>query len=342
MTSLFQRSPIRSPTRRVHRVERYGEDHTDRHEKKPWLYFPHVLGTGLVLLFVGSLFWGPVETVDSPINRLGASIANGQSFSAKPSLHLLGERHSGTKWMTEHLMECFGEDIQIRKGFSAWKHWFQKENNHVGNAVVVAQFRNPYYWVEAMNRFPHHSPEHFDLDWKTFVTKPWTMDRYGEDIQFDGATEATIDENIMCRTCDSLAPYEVIPCLANWTIIQELDSEEGRRITDAFYEMRHDGSGQPYDSILELRRDKIKNFLQVANFPNVKETYAVQYDEMVAEGTDLLISSLEKALGVKAKCSPHPGGKSSKRTLDTDFVEYLRDHIDWDAEALIGFTPRDF
>ena len=50
---------------------------------------------------------------------------------------------------------------------------------------------------------------------------------------------------------------------------EELPLGEGRRVTDAFYELRHDGSGQPYENLLDLRRDKIRNFLQVADFPNI-------------------------------------------------------------------------
>lgn len=346
MNQPFLRSPVRYPLRRGnHANVNNDDDNHGRHAKPAWMYTPHVFGMALLLLFSISFFVNPIDGKSSPAPaRLGAGSNNvkDSSVASKPSLHLLGERHSGTKWMTEHLNECFGDEIEIRRGFSAWKHWFQKDNARVQNAVVVAQFRNPYYWVEAMNRFPHHSPNHFDLDWKTFVTKPWTMDRFGPDLLFEGSTAATTSEDAKCITCPSLAPHEVIPCMANWTIIQELPNEKGRRITDAFYELRHDGSGQSYDSILQLRRDKILNFLKLAELSSVKDTFAVQYDEMVVEGTDLLLSHLEVALGVTAKCSPYPGKGSPKVTLEAGFREYLQEHIDWDTEALIGFTPRDF
>lgn len=328
----------RSPTRRRHAIDQSGnEGRYNRQAKHAWKFFPHLFVTLLVSLFVSMIKSNENKTSI----RGGATPSAGVSTGRKPSLHLLGERHSGTKWMTEHLTECFGEEIEIRKGFSAWKHWFQKENPAVESAVVVIQFRNPFYWVEAMNRFPHHSPEHFDLDWETFVTKPWTMPRYGKDLKFDGNIDG-MHEDVKCHNSPSFGPNEIIPCIANCTIVQEMPSEKGRRVIDAFYELRHDGSGQPYQSILELRGDKIKNFLQVAEFSNVLDSFVVQYDDMVSEGTELLISSLERTLGVSARCIPQKGTESPRRPLEKRFVEYLLEHIDWDAEALIGFTPRDY
>ena len=348
MNKPFLRSPVRyPPPRRQHTDMKDNEDGHDRHNKPSWILTPEYVGIGLLLLFSTTCFLIPFYTKSSPetTTRLGAGsngITSTNPATIKPTLHLLGERHSGTKWMTEHLTECFGDEVEIRKGFSAWKHWFQKDDPRVTNAIVVAQFRNPFYWIEAMNRFPHHSPEHFDLDWKAFVTKPWMMNRYGPDVAFEGSTASSTSEDDQCLVCPGFGPHEVIPCMANWTIIQEVHSETNdRRITDAFYELRHDGSGQPYDSILELRRDKIRNFLQVADVSSVRQMFAVQYDEMVTEGTDLLLSHLEAALGVKAKCVPYHGNASPKQPLDADFIEYMREHIDWDTEALIGFTPRD-
>ena len=343
MNKPFLRSPVRYPLRQGGQANTTDdEDSHDRHNRPSWLFTPRIFGLGLLFFLSVALFLSPIDTESpSPVMARLAAGTSTNSVKLKPSLHLLGERHSGTKWMTEHLTECFGDEIEIRKGFSAWKHWFQKQNPSVTNAVVVAQFRNPYYWVEAMSRFPHHSPDHFDLDWKTFVTKPWTMDRYGPDVSFAGSTAASTSEDMKCLTCPSLGPHEVIPCMANWTIIRELPDESGHRITDAFYELCHDGSGQPYDSILKLRRDKIRNFLEVADFPSVKEMFAVQYDEMVVEGTDLLLSYLEAALGVKANCAPYPGKAPPKIPLAAEFIEYMREYIDWDSEALIGFTPRD-
>ena len=29
------------------------------------------------------------------------------------TIHLIGERHSGTNWITDHLMDCFGDQIEV-------------------------------------------------------------------------------------------------------------------------------------------------------------------------------------------------------------------------------------
>lgn len=54
--------------------------------------------------------------------------------------------------------------------------------------VVISQFRNVLQWVESMRERPHYSPQHYNiekkknLDWETFVTQPWTMNRDKKDL----------------------------------------------------------------------------------------------------------------------------------------------------------------
>jgi hypothetical protein len=48
------------------------------------------------------------------------------SRQERPTIHVLGERHSGTKWITQHLEECFNHTADIRRGLTRWKHWFRK------------------------------------------------------------------------------------------------------------------------------------------------------------------------------------------------------------------------
>lgn len=42
-------------------------------------------------------------------------------------ISLLGERHSGTNWITDHLQECFGVRIKVRDEYTRCKHWFQED-----------------------------------------------------------------------------------------------------------------------------------------------------------------------------------------------------------------------
>ena len=70
-------------------------------------------------------------------------------------INLIGERHCGTKFMTKHLEECFGDQVEVLNRYTRWKHWFQfddrvSDKNHTVNSrnyhttkssLVVAMFR---------------------------------------------------------------------------------------------------------------------------------------------------------------------------------------------------------
>ena len=115
------------------------------------------------------------------------------SYKPVKQIIVLGERHSGTKWITDHLAECF--DINVTNTYKRNTHWFQEEDlTRVpeNSAVVVVMFRDPYHWVEAMRVEPHHAHDHLQwhrhrphtdrkqkwkelarpLEWKEFVTRP--------------------------------------------------------------------------------------------------------------------------------------------------------------------------
>lgn len=107
-------------------------------------------------------------------------IGNHSSSNQKPLVEriaLLGERNTGTRWMTTELAKCF-PTLNVQPRLVRWKHWFQHDLPHTDGSpqettLVVAQFRNVYEWIEAMRKVPHHAPLHLRNKWKTFVTKPW-------------------------------------------------------------------------------------------------------------------------------------------------------------------------
>ena len=108
-------------------------------------------------------------------------------------VHLIGERHSGTKWIVEEMKKCFPRDkygLVFQRDLNGRnKHFFQDAFGVYGNFqrkhVVVAAFREPVEWVAAMIEKPYHMIEHqqgFDehdnpilLAWQEFVNKPWAM-----------------------------------------------------------------------------------------------------------------------------------------------------------------------
>jgi len=245
----------------------------------------------------------------------------------KKTIHLIGERHSGTNWMTNHLTDCFGKQTRVIDRLSRYKHWFQEENEAKlmppgSDMIVVAQFRNPYSWVEALRHIPYHMPLHRDLDWHTFVTKPYTMPRFGLDLEADPKDP--------CVGADNYTWPEIIPC--------HQDHYMGQR-EFPIYELNHDKSGTPYPSVIDLRADKIKNFLEVKDYERVKFFRAVRYEAMVQGGTEWLIREIEQATGLTADCTPFPPAPLRMRGLDDDYLDWIRGHMDWETEKLIGYHP---
>jgi hypothetical protein len=199
---------------------------------------------------------------------------------------------------------------------------------------VIAMFRNPYDWVELMRKVPYHSPMHVNMEWDEFVETPWTMPRSDRDLVMNNNNNRTTV--LQHRVCDQAFYYnEVVPCVAT------------QQHQHAKYELRHDMSGEPYESILHLRRDKILNYLSIEQYQGVEYFDAWKYEDLAHEGSaQLLVRQLEQALGIKATCKPLEAsqGKFLRRPkLDLDYVEWMQDHVDWDdTEALIGYHRSDY
>jgi hypothetical protein len=199
--------------------------------------------------------------------------------------------------------------------------------NQIGKtAIVVAQFRHVLQWVKAMQTDPYHAPAHFNLSWQEYVTQPWTMPRTGRDLQIDVSSNETI-----CQY--HFRPNQVVPCLE----VNALKVHEDRQVFPC-YEMRHDGSGLPYESILDLRRAKVRNFLSIEQFQFITAFFAVQYEDMALRGTKALVENIARVLGTKAQCTPSGPQKLSYRPLPYKYVEYMKKHVDWETEAHLGYT----
>ena len=105
-----------------------------------------------------------------------------------------------------------------------------------------------------------------------------------------------------------------------------------------FYELKPGGSGQAFDSILELRSAKIRNFLETKDYPKVADVWPVQYEYLLARGTKQMLDKITQVTGVEYKCNPFPTQHRSKRTLSKAFVQYVDTHLDWDTEALVWLS----
>jgi len=60
-----------------------------------------------------------------------------------------------------------------------------------------------------------------------------------------------------------------------------------------FYELKIDGSGKPYDSILDMRADKIANHLSVKEFNWIEDVIPLQYESVVEEGPMNFLEKVE-------------------------------------------------
>ncbi|KAL3756878.1 hypothetical protein ACHAWU_007719 [Discostella pseudostelligera] len=291
-------------------------------------------------------------------------------------LVLLGERHGGTNWITDHLAACFGDRIQVTNQYSRFKHWFQEDSLPENSAVVVALFRDPLDWVEAMRFEPHHAHDHVNfppnfnmtagslsdkwwhelgkrMTWKEFVTKPWMGQRGEKDKQILESGIGT--ENAVC--IDGYKWANVAPC-------SQEDATFLKGLGEYKYEFKFDGSERGFNSILELRRDKVLNHLSVADFRGTRSFFSYRFEDLKIDGTVGLLKNIEKATNLTANCEPmygmvrdkdgkiklaktvglrrrlHPKIISKKRKLPEDYIRYMNQFVDWEVESKIGYFPR--
>lgn len=109
-----------------------------------------------------------------------------------------------------------------------------------------------------------------------------------------------------------------------------------------FYEMRNDGSGLPYNNIMELRTDKIRNFLDTVKYNGVSDVWTLQYEYLVSIGTQHLLDRITEWTGVKANCKaipPQVRKPKGSRMIRADFAAHIRENLNWTVEEWIGYSP---
>ena len=129
------------------------------------------------------------------------------------------------------------------------------------------------------------------------------------------------------------------------------------------YEYKNDGSERGFDSILDLRRNKVMNHLSVAGFCHTRAFLPYRFEDLKANGMAATLRDLEEATGLKAKCNAIYGKErdaegrvirspsavhrrlaekeiSQKRELSAEYIEYMNRFVDWEVKKLIGYYPR--
>jgi hypothetical protein len=249
-------------------------------------------------------------------------------------ISIIGERNSGTRWTFDHLSKCFDHSLPIKIKFTRYKHWLQYPDfdRYPHDTLVLAQFRNPYDWFKAMQHVPHHAPNHMkyrgDKYWKEFLTKEWSMPRIGTD-RWNNATQPC-QEHFEWKDIISCA-VEPLP-KSYYTSLKYSNHQP-------IYEMRNDGSGEPYKNIMDLRADKIRNFLSVKDYQGVADVWVVQYEYLLTKGTQGLIDQVAAWTGLTPNCTGSPPQQRRNRPVEKQMAEYIRQHLNWTVESWIGYGP---
>lgn len=274
-------------------------------------------------------------------DRKFQAVAN--QFGPVTRIALIGERNSGTTWIYDELKTCFGKQVDITRGLNRYKHWFQTDTSTLprSNTIVLAMFRDPYDWVAAMKRRPHHAPNHlhFGDSYIDFMDTPWTMDRPENEKQY---------ENITGPICQEGFHYhQIVPCLRPESkSLNETEHKKSFSAWDPQYELRQDGSGLPFDNLLEMRASKIRNHLSIQHWDWISHLEVIQYENMLRNGTGPMLRFLELLLShgrgspmIFANCSDIPPApeRLNKYKHRPKFLAAVDERTEWDTESLIGY-----
>jgi hypothetical protein len=78
---------------------------------------------------------------------------------------IYAERHCGTNFLAKYIPLVYNSPIKGISGLQVtwdygWKHWFGFEDekiiNNGQNTLFIGIVRNPYDWIAALKRMPHH------------------------------------------------------------------------------------------------------------------------------------------------------------------------------------------
>lgn len=278
----------------------------------------------------------------------------------KPSVNqivVLGERHSGAEWLVDRLSRCFPY-IDINYGFERerpGKYFQAPPSDEIPSTLVIATFLHPYDWLELMRERPINAPTHKDMVWSEFVNSPWKRMRSNLDNSISDPSSATCSFGF--------SYHEIIPCQT------QRDPE-----SDSFplYELRHSPDGynndadEAYSNILDLRSDKILNFLSTAEYPGVVDLISLRYEDLIwddgtyADDASVLslpfpgIAGLLEKIRDRTTLVPDVNAgwildekdvfkaehlRGNGTDFDPSFVEWIEGHLNWDVEKRIGYGP---
>uniref|UniRef100_A0A6U3SML2 Sulfotransferase domain-containing protein n=1 Tax=Ditylum brightwellii TaxID=49249 RepID=A0A6U3SML2_9STRA len=289
-----------------------------------------------------------------------ASLDGNGGNAANQRIVILGERNSGVPWMLQQLARCY-PTTEVTNILQRSGEWFQDETLYQyqqQRTLVIALFLNPYDWVNAMRLNPINMPSHTNVtSWKTFVKTPWT------DTEGRPESDALLTDQKSHQCQFNFSFNQVIPCTTSVSYNSNYP----------VYELIHGNftpAGEPYSNIVQLRRDKILNFLNVQNWKQTNNSdkriglIEVRYEDLTKISDDDnakpglfdVFAQIEQRTGIKSKCDIDssfsekdtnndidsfiaPAPIASSGTLDPKYVSWMRRHVEWEVEARVGYEP---
>ena len=287
------------------------------------LYVFALVFVGLIIIIIGTI-------------AKGAGSEYPHNGNDKPVIAVLGQHHSGVHWMESHLTQCF-PDITIETTLHRESYLFQNPSEFHDKTWVVVMVRNVYDWVQLFAEEPNTAPNHKDLTDIEFINKAWTEDRPDGDAE--GVDWTSGD------SCQHDFEYtDVMPCN------EQAGGEE------ATYEMKQDGSGEPFKSVLDMRAAKLQNFVKeienrvegilVVHFEKLEETD----EDEVPLFKSAVLDQVEKWVGTGPSCDlilsefviapDEPENRDGHSGLAPAFIEAINAKTNWTVEALVGYEMR--
>jgi len=222
---------------------------------------------------------------------------------------------------------------QVTSSLSRGSYWFQDSSIEplAQPTLVLSIFLNAYDWVERMREHPIYAPNHKEMDWLTFVHAPWTMNQTDDQYELRRMKKCQLNFN----------SNEVIPCNA---VVNNENSHN-----NPVYELMMDGSGTAYKSILDLRADKIRNFLSAADWDEVFSFVPIKYENLVkANGLALVLEIIKEKTGIASEtCQTSgmdlfydvPNYERISTSNNSEYISWMNENIDWQTEELVGYHP---
>jgi hypothetical protein len=295
---------------------------------------------------------------DNDVVGGAAPISNNTTSNVISFVHILGERHSGTKFITQQVQDCFPKEVngsfKIHRDFLRSKHFFQPIfwTEDYRQRMVIVVVRDPYEWVAAMRERPYHAPDHAQqlmangtvvpLPWSQFVTRRWTTQHSVIDEALWRQADRDSLRQYVCRARFRL--NQVMPCQLDYVTAQSPPWNIPPRLWRGFdpvYE--HGRDGKPYQTILDLRRDKVVNWiLQIPLVLRVGAFLVVRYEDVLEKGTGFLMDQIAAMTGRPKSdtCQPAPAQpeRRDRRDIPDDFRKWIRDNLNPETERLIGYV----